>query len=73
MSTSIYLVASVHALHDFVLQHDIESLDPRGRTPLHLAVTLGRIKCVETLLHHNANSLALNRHHWAGKMFNKEL
>ena len=48
------------------VQHDIEQLDPRGRTPLHLAVTLGRVKCVETLLEHKANSLAVNRHHWAG-------
>ena len=51
------------------MQHDIEALDPRGRTPLHLAVTLGRVKCVEALLHHNANSLALNRHHWAGILY----
>ena len=49
------------------MQHDIELVDPRGRTPLHLAVTLGRIKCVETLLAHKADSLAVNRHHWAGK------
>ena len=48
------------------MQHDIEQVDPRGRTPLHLAATLGRVKCVEVLLEHKANSLAVNRHHWAG-------
>ena len=51
----------------FWMQHDIELVDPRGRTPLHLAVTLGRTKCVETLLAHKADSLAVNRHHWAGR------
>ena len=48
------------------VQHDIELVDPRGRTPLHLAVSLGRVKCVEALLNHKANPLAVNRHHWAG-------
>ena len=40
--------------------------DPRGRTPLHLAVTLQRVKCVQVLLNHGANTLAVNRHHWNG-------
>ena len=45
-------------------QHDREMADPRGRTPLHLAVTLQRVKCVQVLLNHGANTLAVNRHHW---------
>eukprot|EP00731_Ephydatia_muelleri_P023640 Em0015g1223a len=45
-------------------QYDRERPDPRGRTPLHLAVTLQRVKCVQVLLKHGANTLAVNRHHW---------
>jgi ankyrin repeat protein len=46
--------------------YDKESRDPRGRTPLHLAVTLKRKKCAEVLLYHGADALALNRHQWSG-------
>ncbi|GIY76254.1 ankyrin repeat domain-containing protein 13B [Caerostris darwini] len=35
--------------------HDVEKLDPRGRTPLLLAVTLGRLECTRILLKCNAN------------------
>ncbi|XP_035216367.1 ankyrin repeat domain-containing protein 13D-like [Stegodyphus dumicola] len=35
--------------------HDIEKLDPRGRTPLLLSVTLGRLECTRLLLKANAN------------------
>ena len=42
-------------------------MDPRGRTPLHLAVTLGKLPCVEVLLKNGANTLAENRHHWSGE------
>ena len=48
------------------MQRDCEQLDPRGRTPLHLAVSLGRVRCTEILLHHGANALAVNRHQWSG-------
>ncbi len=44
----------------------MEGLDPRGRTPLHLAVALGRLDCVAMLLKHGADTLATNRHHWSG-------
>ena len=40
---------------------DKELLDPRGRTPLHLAVTLARFDCCKILLKHGANSNAENR------------
>ncbi|XP_067604224.1 ankyrin repeat domain-containing protein 13D isoform X3 [Pseudorca crassidens] len=41
------------ALHSS--QHDIEQEDPRGRTPLELAVSLGNLESVRVLLRHNAN------------------
>uniref|UniRef100_A0A8I3NHR0 Ankyrin repeat domain 13D n=2 Tax=Canis lupus familiaris TaxID=9615 RepID=A0A8I3NHR0_CANLF len=41
------------ALHS--RQHDIEQEDPRGRTPLELAVSLGNLESVRVLLRHNAN------------------
>lgn len=50
----------------FLVQSDVEKVDPRGRTPLHLAVTLGRTKCVKLLLDHGADVMATNRHQWSG-------
>jgi hypothetical protein len=43
-----------------------EQEDPRGRTPLHLAVTLGKVQCADVLLRNGANALAINRHNWTG-------
>uniref|UniRef100_A0A8C5GM94 Ankyrin repeat domain-containing protein n=1 Tax=Gouania willdenowi TaxID=441366 RepID=A0A8C5GM94_GOUWI len=43
---------------------DIESLDPRGRTPIHLAVTLGHLDCVRVLLQHGADVSKENRNGW---------
>ncbi|XP_056657204.1 ankyrin repeat domain-containing protein 13D [Monodelphis domestica] len=51
------------ALHS--RQHDIELLDPRGRTPLELAVSLGNLESVRVLLRHNANVGKENRQGWA--------
>ena len=48
----------------FGLQHEREKKDPRGRTPLHLAVTLGHTKCAQLLVEQGANCLAENRHQW---------
>uniref|UniRef100_A0AAZ3PTJ3 Ankyrin repeat domain-containing protein n=1 Tax=Oncorhynchus tshawytscha TaxID=74940 RepID=A0AAZ3PTJ3_ONCTS len=45
-------------------QVDVETLDPRGRTPLHLAVTLGHLDCARLLLQHGANVSKENRNGW---------
>ncbi|XP_029387644.1 ankyrin repeat domain-containing protein 13D isoform X3 [Mus pahari] len=46
-------------------KHDIEQEDPRGRTPLELAVTLGNLESVRVLLRHNANVGRESRQGWA--------
>ncbi|XP_061774996.1 ankyrin repeat domain-containing protein 13B-like [Nerophis ophidion] len=45
-------------------QTDLESLDPRGRTPLHLAVTLAHLDCARVLLEHGADVSKENRNGW---------
>ncbi|XP_075871326.1 ankyrin repeat domain-containing protein 13B [Nelusetta ayraudi] len=45
-------------------QSDLESLDPRGRTPLHLAVTLGYLDCARILLQQGADVSKENRNGW---------
>ncbi|XP_073171338.1 ankyrin repeat domain-containing protein 13B isoform X3 [Lepidochelys kempii] len=45
-------------------QVDIEQLDPRGRTPLHLATTLGHLDCARVLLQHGADVGKENRSGW---------
>ena len=47
-------------------QNDLEKMDPRGRTPLHLAVTLGHIESTKVLLRHGANANAENKKYWTG-------
>ncbi|KAF0877438.1 AN13D protein, partial [Crocuta crocuta] len=47
-------------------QHDIEQEDPRGRTPLELAVSLGNLESVRVLLRHNANVGKESCQGWAG-------
>uniref|UniRef100_A0A8C2TQP3 Ankyrin repeat domain 13D n=1 Tax=Coturnix japonica TaxID=93934 RepID=A0A8C2TQP3_COTJA len=44
--------------------HDVELTDPRGRTPLHLATTLGHLESVRVLLRHNANVGRENANGW---------
>lgn len=43
---------------------DIEELDPRGRTPLHLAVSLGHLESARVLLRHKADVTKENRDGW---------
>uniref|UniRef100_A0A803TUQ6 Ankyrin repeat domain 13B n=1 Tax=Anolis carolinensis TaxID=28377 RepID=A0A803TUQ6_ANOCA len=45
-------------------QADIEQLDPRGRTPLHLATTLGHLECARILLRHGADVAKENQSGW---------
>lgn len=49
------------------IQTDLESLDPRGRTPLHLAVTLGYLDCARVLLQQGADVSKENRNGWTGE------
>ncbi|BFZ19103.1 hypothetical protein BsWGS_22142 [Bradybaena similaris] len=45
--------------------HDLELLDPRGRSPLHLAVALGHLESTRVLLRHGANANADNKGYWS--------
>ncbi|KAM7416634.1 hypothetical protein PAMA_018605 [Pampus argenteus] len=45
-------------------QSDIEAVDPRGRSPLHLAVSLGHLESVRVLLRHGAEVTKENANNW---------
>ncbi|KAM8885956.1 ankyrin repeat domain-containing protein 13A isoform 2-T2 [Spinachia spinachia] len=45
-------------------QNEIEAVDPRGRTPLHLAVSLGHLESVRVLLRHGAEVTKENCMNW---------
>ncbi|XP_024909046.1 ankyrin repeat domain-containing protein 13A isoform X2 [Cynoglossus semilaevis] len=45
-------------------QNGIEAEDPRGRTPLHLAVTLGHLESVKALLRRGAQVTKENANNW---------
>lgn len=45
-------------------QNDIEAVDPRGRTPLHLAVSLGHLELVRVLLRRGAEVTKENANNW---------
>ncbi|XP_026861686.2 ankyrin repeat domain-containing protein 13B isoform X1 [Electrophorus electricus] len=45
-------------------QVDVEASDPRGRTPLHLAVTLGHLECARVLLQYGADVSKENSSGW---------
>lgn len=48
-------------------QNNVEEVDPRGRTPLHLAVSLGHLESVRVLLRHGADVTKENAKNWTGK------
>ncbi|XP_034026146.1 ankyrin repeat domain-containing protein 13A isoform X2 [Thalassophryne amazonica] len=50
--------------HLLLPQNDIEAVDPRGRTPLHLAVSLGHLESVRVLLRHGAEVTKENANNW---------
>ncbi|KAM9743546.1 ankyrin repeat domain-containing protein 13A [Menidia menidia] len=45
-------------------QNDVEAVDPRGRTALHLAVSLGHLESVRVLLRHGAQVTKENSYNW---------
>lgn len=50
-----------------VLQQDLERLDPRGRTPLELAVCLGHLESTRVLLRHSADPTHCNAQGWTSE------
>ncbi|XP_061762515.1 ankyrin repeat domain-containing protein 13A [Nerophis ophidion] len=50
--------------HIILPQIDVEAVDPRGRTPLHLAVSLGHMESVRVLLRHGAQVTKENAKNW---------
>ena len=64
-----YATRSTVFLRLFVvyMQDDKELLDPRGRTPLHLAVSLGYVDCVKCLLRGGCDANAINKDGWNGR------
>lgn len=48
-------------------QQDVDQRDPRGRTLLHLAVSLGYIESAKVLLQHKADVTKENAQGWTGK------
>ncbi|XP_010768942.1 ankyrin repeat domain-containing protein 13A [Notothenia coriiceps] len=50
--------------HITLPQNDTEAVDPRGRTPLHLAVSLGHLESVRVLLRHGAEVTKENSMNW---------
>lgn len=62
----VCLYKGVCALIWCVLQHDVEQLDPRARTPLELSVCLGHLESTHVLLRHNADPTHCNTQGWTG-------
>ena len=56
-----------------LFQHEKEQLDPRGRTPLHLAVALGYLESARVLLKYGADANAENKSYWSGKNLHEVL
>ena len=50
----------------FIFKHDIEKKDPRGRTPLMLAVTLNHLESSRVLLRHGADVIVENKQGYTG-------
>ncbi|XP_017307079.1 ankyrin repeat domain-containing protein 13A isoform X1 [Ictalurus punctatus] len=51
-------------LENQIRTHSVEDVDPRGRTPLHLAVSLGHLESVRVLLRHGAQVTKENAKNW---------
>lgn len=48
-------------------QQDVERLDPRGRTPLELAVCLGHLESTRVLLRHSSDPTHCNAQGWTSE------
>lgn len=49
-------------------QQDVERLDPRGRTPLELAVCLGHMESTRVLLRHSSDPTYCNTQGWTSEL-----
>lgn len=49
-------------------QQDVERLDPRGRTPLELAVCLGHMESTRVLLRHSSDPTHCNTQGWTSEL-----
>uniref|UniRef100_A0AAR2K670 Ankyrin repeat domain-containing protein n=1 Tax=Pygocentrus nattereri TaxID=42514 RepID=A0AAR2K670_PYGNA len=61
---SLHRAVSPQAPPLFTTWVDLEVLDPRGRTPLHLAVTLGHLESARVLLNYGADVSKENSNGW---------
>lgn len=51
----------------FCVQQDVDRLDPRGRTPLELAVCLGHLESTRVLLRHSVDPTHCSAQGWTSK------
>ena len=58
----------MHSFSSFLIQGDINAADPRGRSPLHLAVSLGHLESARVLLRNEANANEENSKYWTGRL-----
>lgn len=54
--------------YNICFQNELEKLDPRGRTPLMLAITLGDLESTRLLIMRGANVNVKNDEGWTGKI-----
>ena len=67
ISGRISLISIRNAL---CFQADPSAIDPRGRSPLHLAVALGHLESTRVLLRNEANANEENSKYWSGNPSN---
>uniref|UniRef100_A0A3P8RBD9 Ankyrin repeat domain-containing protein n=1 Tax=Astatotilapia calliptera TaxID=8154 RepID=A0A3P8RBD9_ASTCA len=60
----VYFIYLKWTMQFDIVPNDIEAVDPRGRTPLHLAVSLGHLESVRILLRHGGQVTKENANNW---------